>query len=79
MSVLNVKKEKKRRIEVSFINLTLNEPSKMLTKVLKINLKEFREIKEGERRNKIKNYLINKLRRAKEAVEKIKQELSRYF
>ena len=43
----------------------------MLAKVLKVNLKEFREIKEGERRNKIKDYLINKLRRAKEAVEKI--------
>ena len=44
----------------------------MLIKVLKINLKKFREIKKGERRNKIKDYLINKLRRAKEAVEKIK-------
>ena len=64
-------KEKKKRIKVSFINLTLNEPSKMLAKVLKINLKEFRKIKEGERRNKIKDYLINKLRRAKEAVEEI--------
>ena len=43
----------------------------MLAKVLKINLKEFKEIKKGERRNKIKDYLINKFRRAKEAVEKM--------
>ena len=72
MSAPNVEKEKKRRIKVSFINLILNKPSEMLVKVLKINLKEFREIKKDERRNKIKNYLINKLRRAKEAVEEIK-------
>ena len=43
----------------------------MLIKVLKINLKEFREMEKGERRNKIKDYLINKLRRAKEVIEKI--------
>ena len=78
MSAPNVGKEKKRRIKVSFIDLTLDEPSEILAKVLRINLKEFREMKEGERRNKIKNYLINKLRRAKEAVEEMEQELSRY-
>ena len=78
MSAPNVKKKKKRRIKVFFINLTLNEPSKMLAKVLKINLKKFREIKKGKKRNKIKEYLINKFRRAKKAVEEIKQKLSRY-
>ena len=51
----------------------------MLAKVLKINLKKFKKMKKGEKRNKIKNYLINKFRRIKEAVKKIKQELSRYF
>ena len=51
----------------------------MLAKVLKINLKKFKKMKKGERRNKIKNYLINKLRRAKEAVKKMEQKLSRYF
>ena len=70
---------KRKRIEVSFINLTLNEPSEMLAKVLRVNLKEFRKIKEGERRDKIKEHLTNKLRRAKEAVKKMEQELSRYF
>ena len=71
MSAPNVGKEKKRRIEVSIINLTLDEPSDILVKVLKINLKELRKIKKGEKRNKIKEYLINKLRRAKEAVEEM--------
>ena len=79
MSAPDVGKEKRKRIEVFFINLTLNEPSDILTKVLKVNLKKLREIKEGEKRNKIKEYLINKLRRAKEAVKKMKQELFRYF
>ena len=65
-------KGKKRRIKVSFINLTLVKSSEILAKVLKVNLKEFKEMEEGERRNKIKNYLINKLRRAKEAVKEIK-------
>ena len=78
MSAPNVGRGKKRRIEVSFIDLILDEPSKMLAKVLRVDLKEFREMKEGERRDKIKDYLTNKLRRAKEAVEKIEQELSRY-
>ena len=64
-------REKKRRIKVPFINLTLNEPSEILAKILKINLKEFRKIKEGERKDKIKDYLINKFRRAKEVVEKM--------
>ena len=77
MSAPDVERGKKRRIEVSFIDLTLDEPSEMLAKVLRIDLKEFKEIKEGERRNKMKDYLINKLRRAKEAVEEIEQELSR--
>ena len=43
----------------------------MLANILKVNLKKFKEIKKGERRNKIKTYLINKLRRAKEAIKKI--------
>ena len=51
----------------------------MLTKVLRVNLKEYKKIKKGDRRDKIKEYLINKLRRAKEAVEKIKLKLFRYF
>ena len=72
MSAPNVRKEKKRRIEVPFINLTLDEPSEMLAKVLKVDLKEFREMEKGERRNEMKDHLINKLRRAKEAVEKMK-------
>ena len=72
MSAPDVKKEKKRRIKVSFINLTLDEPSEILAKVLKINLKEFKKIEKDKRRNKIKKYLINKLRRAKEAVKEIK-------
>ena len=71
-------KGKKRRIEVSFINLTLNEPSEILAKVLKINLKKFREMEKGERRDEIKEHLINKLRRAQEAVKEMEQELSRY-
>ena len=78
MSAFNVRKEKKRKIEVSFINLTLNEPSNILAKVLKVNLKEFKKMEKGEKRNKIKEYLINKLRRAKEAVKKIEQKLFRY-
>ena len=78
VSVPNVEKEKKRKIKVSFINLTLDKPSEIFTKVLKINLKEFREMKKGERRNKIKDYLINKLRRAKKAVEEMEQKLFRY-
>ena len=72
MSAPDVEREKKRRIKVSFINLTLDKPSKILAKVLRINLKEFREIKKGKRRNKIKEYLINKLRRAKKTMKKIK-------
>ena len=72
MSALNVKKGKKRRIEVFIINLTLDEPSNMLAKVLRIDLKELRKMEEGEKRNKIKEHLINKLRRAKEAVKEIK-------
>ena len=79
MSAPDVGRGKRRRIEVPFINLTLDKPSEMLAKVLKVDLKEFREMEEGERRNKIKNHLINKLRRAKEAVEEIEQELSRCF
>ena len=79
MSAPDVGRGKKRRIKVFFINLTLDEPSEILVKVLKIDLKEFREMEEGERRNKIKDYLINKLRRVKEAVEKIEQKLFRCF
>ena len=78
MSALNVKREKRKKIKVSFINLTLDKPSEMLAKVLKVNLKEFREMEKGERRNKIKEHLTNKLRRAKKVVEEIKQKLSRY-
>ena len=50
----------------------------MLAKVLKMDLKEFREMEKGERRNEMKEHLTNKLRRAKEAVEEMEQELSRY-
>ena len=71
MSAPNVGKEKRKRIKVFFINLTLDEPSEILAKVLKINLKEFRKIKKGKRRNKMKEYLINKLRRAKKAVKEM--------
>ena len=64
-------KGKKRRIEVFIINLTLDEPSNILAKVLKMNLKELRKMKKGEKRNEIKEYLINKFRRAKEVVKEI--------
>ena len=72
VSTLNVEKEKRRKIKVFFINLTLDEPLNMLVKVLKVNLKELREMKKGEKRNKIKKHLTNKLRRAKKAVKEIK-------
>ena len=79
MSALNVGRGKRRRIEVSFIDLTLDEPSNMLAKVLRVDLKELREMEEGEKRDKMKEHLTNELRRAKEAVEEMEQELSRYF
>ena len=72
MSAPNVRRGKKKRIKVFFINLILNKPSEILIKVLKINLKKFKEIKKDEKRNKIKKHLINKLRRAKEIIKEIK-------
>ena len=78
MSAPDVGRGKRRRIEVPFIDLTLDEPSEMLAKVLRVDLKEFREMEEGERRNEMKDHLTNELRRAKEAVEEMEQELSRY-
>ena len=50
----------------------------MLTKVLRVDLKEYKEMEKSEQREEMKGYLTKELRRAKAAVEEMEQELFLY-
>ena len=61
-------RSKRRRVEFSYIDLTLDDPSEVLTKVLRADMNKYKGMEKSEQREEIKGYLTKKSRRAKDSV-----------